>query len=175
MGRCKPKLPSPVLTKHQPLVVCMYVGASASTLRKGTGTGGMIDRAAITARKSEKAASFVRESNDTNKHTHTKDRVLTPSCVCVVCCVQAKESPPKAAAYKKRPNPPNTELRRFYERGDLPINVDHAGVKSKLQWKVEISKLDYHHYLPIFFDGLRENEVRRAGAPHVCVCVCSYV
>lgn len=89
--------------------------------------------------------------------------------------MQAKESPPKAAAYKKRPNPPNTELRRFYERGDLPINIDHAGVKSKLQWKVEISKLDYHHYLPIFFDGLRENEVRRAGAPRVCVCVCSYV
>jgi hypothetical protein len=25
-------------------------------------------------------------------------------------------------------------------------------------WKVEISKLDYHHYLPIFFDGLREKE-----------------
>jgi hypothetical protein len=27
-----------------------------------------------------------------------------------------------------------------------------------LSWKVEISKLDFHHYLPIFFDGLRENE-----------------
>ena len=26
------------------------------------------------------------------------------------------------------------------------------------QWKVEISKLDFHHYLPIFFDGLREQE-----------------
>lgn len=25
-------------------------------------------------------------------------------------------------------------------------------------WKVEIEKLDYHHYLPIFFDGLREKE-----------------
>ncbi len=32
------------------------------------------------------------------------------------------------------------------------------GVKSRLSWKVEISKLDFHHYLPIFFDGLRENE-----------------
>merc|ERR1712110_1063726 len=27
-----------------------------------------------------------------------------------------------------------------------------------VQWKVDIDKLDYHHYLPIFFDGLREKE-----------------
>merc|ERR1712050_364778 len=25
-------------------------------------------------------------------------------------------------------------------------------------WKVDIDKLDYHHYLPIFFDGIREKE-----------------
>jgi hypothetical protein len=58
----------------------------------------------------------------------------------------------------KRPNPPNTELRRFYERGDLPIQIDHGGVANRLAWKVEIQKLDFHHYLPIFFDGLRETE-----------------
>ncbi|KAF4713862.1 hypothetical protein FOZ62_014050, partial [Perkinsus olseni] len=28
----------------------------------------------------------------------------------------------------------------------------------KIQWKVDIDKLDYHHYLPIFFDGIREKE-----------------
>jgi len=66
--------------------------------------------------------------------------------------------PPSASAYKKRSNPPNTELRRFYERGDLPVVIDQAGVKSRLSWKVEITKLDFHHYLPIFFDGLREVE-----------------
>ena len=27
-----------------------------------------------------------------------------------------------------------------------------------MAWKVEIQKLDFHHYLPIFFDGLREVE-----------------
>merc|ERR1712138_144701 len=27
-----------------------------------------------------------------------------------------------------------------------------------ISWKVDIEKLDYHHYLPIFFDGLREKE-----------------
>lgn len=61
-------------------------------------------------------------------------------------------------ATKARENPPNTEFRRFYERGDLPIQIDHGGVENRIQWKVEIDKLDYHHYLPIFFSGLREIE-----------------
>merc|ERR1719178_293984 len=61
-------------------------------------------------------------------------------------------------AYAERPNPPNTEFRRFYERGDLPVQVDHGGVHNRIAWKVGIDKLDFHHYLPIFFDGLRELE-----------------
>jgi hypothetical protein len=68
------------------------------------------------------------------------------------------KGPPKAGAYKKRINPPNTELRRYYERGDLPCIIDQRGVHNKLAWKVDIQKLDFHHYLPIFFDGLREQE-----------------
>lgn len=66
--------------------------------------------------------------------------------------------PPSAGAYKRRENPPNTAFRRFYERGDLPIAVDHRGSKNMIAWKVEIEKLDYHHYLPIFFDGIRETQ-----------------
>lgn len=58
---------------------------------------------------------------------------------------------------KRRANPPNTEFRFFYERGDLPVQVFHDG-RGKIQWKVEIDKLDFHHYLPIFFSGLRETE-----------------
>lgn len=61
-------------------------------------------------------------------------------------------------AVVKRPNPPNTEFRRFYERGDLPVQVEHGGTNNKIAWKVEINKLDFHHYLPVFFDGLREVE-----------------
>lgn len=34
--------------------------------------------------------------------------------------------------------------------------VDFEGATRKIQWKVEIDMLDYHHYLPIFFEGLRE-------------------
>jgi hypothetical protein len=51
-----------------------------------------------------------------------------------------------------------TQFRVFYDRGDLPIQVFHGAVGGKIAWKVDIEKLDYHHYLPIFFDGLREKE-----------------
>merc|ERR1719235_1153429 len=65
--------------------------------------------------------------------------------------------PPKAGATHKRPVK-KTEFRRFYDRGDLPIQVFHGSVGGKIAWKVDVEKLDYHHYLPIFFDGLREKE-----------------
>jgi len=53
---------------------------------------------------------------------------------------------------------PKTEFRKFYDRGDLPIQIFHGAVGGKIAWKVDVEKLDYHHYLPIFFDGLREKE-----------------
>ena len=62
------------------------------------------------------------------------------------------------SAFAERPNPPNTEFRRFYERGDLPVQIDHGGVNNRIAWKIGIERLEYHHYLPIFFDGLREVE-----------------
>merc|ERR1712216_380196 len=65
---------------------------------------------------------------------------------------------PVCGAFKQRPNPPNTEFRRFYERGDLPIQIEHRGGHNRIGWMGDIEKLDYHHYLPIFFDGLREKE-----------------
>ena len=47
-------------------------------------------------------------------------------------------------------------MSRYYDRGDLPIKVDHQGSANKIIWKISPEQLDYHHYLPIFFDGLRE-------------------
>ncbi|KAG6610613.1 sporangia induced parkin coregulated protein [Phytophthora cinnamomi] len=41
---------------------------------------------------------------------------------------------------------------------DGRIIIDHGGVRNMVAWKVDITKLDFHHYLPIFFDGLREVE-----------------
>jgi len=66
-------------------------------------------------------------------------------------------APPKAGAYRRRPIEPS-EFRRFYDRNDLPIQVVHSGTQNRIGWKVDVEKLDYHHYLPIFFDGIREKE-----------------
>jgi len=65
--------------------------------------------------------------------------------------------PPKAGAIARRVVK-TTEFRRFYDRGDLPIQIFHGAVGGKIAWKVDIDKLDYHHYLPLFFDGIREKE-----------------
>jgi len=60
---------------------------------------------------------------------------------------------------KVRHDGKQTEFRRFYDRGDLPISVAFDGAQRKAAWKVlNFEKLDYHHYLPIFFDGIREQK-----------------
>lgn len=50
---------------------------------------------------------------------------------------------------------PITEFRLFYDRGDLPVAVLH-GSSNRIKWKVSLEQLDYHHYLPVFFEGIRE-------------------
>jgi hypothetical protein len=52
---------------------------------------------------------------------------------------------PKAGSLFIRDNPPNTELRRFYERGDLPVSIEHRGVGNRIQWKVQFLDSSTHH------------------------------
>ncbi|KAJ3299437.1 hypothetical protein HK104_008943 [Borealophlyctis nickersoniae] len=52
----------------------------------------------------------------------------------------------------------HTSFRKLYDRGDFPISVNHDAKGNKINWKVDIEKLDYHHYLPLFFSGLCETE-----------------
>lgn len=40
----------------------------------------------------------------------------------------------------------------------MPLAIEHSGSKNALNWKVELAKVDYHWYLPLFFDGIREKE-----------------
>lgn len=49
-------------------------------------------------------------------------------------------------------------FRRAYLRGDFPLVLSHTGRGCKLVWKVPLESLDYHYYLPLLFDGLRENQ-----------------
>jgi hypothetical protein len=103
-------------------------------LKKGCGTGGLSGKDAASKQVVDVDADAVRAERIENR----KNKIPN--------------------AKQRRPNPANTEYRRFYERGDLPIQMDHRGVHNGLMWKVDILKLDFHHYLPIFFDGLREVE-----------------
>ena len=65
----------------------------------------------------------------------------------------APQKPVAGATHRRRI--PVSEFRLFYDRGDLPVTIEH-GPQNKINWKVEIQQLDYHHYLPIFFEGIRE-------------------
>ncbi|XP_014472107.1 PREDICTED: parkin coregulated gene protein homolog [Dinoponera quadriceps] len=65
--------------------------------------------------------------------------------------------PPRCRPYKPRPPKPST-FRKFYKRGLLPISLENDGYDQKINWKVDIEDLDFHHYLPMFFDGLTETE-----------------
>ncbi|KAJ1336809.1 hypothetical protein BSLG_006912 [Batrachochytrium salamandrivorans] len=68
-------------------------------------------------------------------------------------------SPPKAGAFTRKiavVNQKKTSFRKLYDRGDFPISVNHDAKGYKINWKVDIEKLDYHHYLPLFFSGLCE-------------------
>ena len=50
--------------------------------------------------------------------------------------VRAQPKAPKAGALLPRPNPPNTAFRRLYERGDLPLRVDHHTSGNQTKWEV---------------------------------------
>lgn len=72
---------------------CLTCLSHTEFLRKKTGTGGLAD-VGIAAQAAEARAN----------------RTI-------------KSKPVTAGAFKKRPNPPNSEFRRAYERGDLPLSI----------------------------------------------------
>lgn len=78
--------------------------------------------------------------------------------ICPPCSKLRKASAPEAGGFRERDNPPNTLFRKCYQRGDLPLAIDHNQTRLCINWKVELAKMDYHYYLPLFFDGAREKE-----------------
>ncbi len=130
-----------VEVNFSPFTTCRVV--PAAWLKKGTGSGGKREKdtieAAVTARELlagtgsgscvacvyvcgsgpactlHLLTSLPRCSHTAHRYVHGF-RVVGPG-----GCTSA---PPKAKAKKVRANPPNSELRRFYERGDLPVAMD---------------------------------------------------
>jgi hypothetical protein len=86
-----------------------------------------------------------------------KDAAFSITQNCRALTAGIPSAPGKAGSTARRAVKPS-EFRKFYDRGDLPIQIFHGAVGGKVAWKVDIDKLDYHHYLPIFFDGCREKE-----------------
>jgi hypothetical protein len=66
--------------------------------------------------------------------------------------------PPKSGVYSASKDDSATLFKKYYDRGDLPIAVNAQGANRKVTWKLEPELLDYHLYLPIFFEGLRETQ-----------------
>lgn len=66
-------------------------------------------------------------------------------------------APPKAGSTYAR-SIPHTNFRRVYDVGDLPVQLNHGHQGGKLLWRTKVSQLNYNHYLPLFFEGLREKQ-----------------
>ena len=64
---------------------------------------------------------------------------------------------PKAGAYRKK-EVPTTLFPVRYKRGELPCAIEHRSSANGLSWVCPLHNLDYEHYLPIFFDGVRCTE-----------------
>lgn len=67
----------------------------------------------------------------------------------------ATDKPPKAGAVNPR-NITVSDFRLHYDRGDLPILVQHER-GTKIKWQDEtFEKFDFQLHLPVFVDGIRE-------------------
>jgi hypothetical protein len=76
---------------------------------------------------------------------------------------ETKKTPKKVSKESKlvkklKAKDSGSEFSKFYDRGDLPLQVAFEGAHRKVMWKVNFEKLDFHHYLPIFLDGIREKK-----------------
>ncbi|KFO22876.1 Parkin coregulated gene protein [Fukomys damarensis] len=61
--------------------------------------------------------------------------------------------PPTAGAFKERPTKP-TAFRKFYERGDFPIALEHDSKGNKIAWKPLIKMQTYCIMSPKEFSDL---------------------
>lgn len=68
-----------------------------------------------------------------------------------------ERAPPVAGAFKKR-TIPKSQFPSSYNRGQLPILIDHKMGGNSLKWTIDVDKLDYTSLLPLFFEGIREQE-----------------
>ena len=91
--------------------------------------------------------------NGATQRPHISDIIIQPR---RVRCDGNGKPPSSSGVYRRAPINP-TEFRKYYGRGDLPIQIQH-GAANKIGWKCDLSTLDLNHFLPIFLEGIREKE-----------------
>lgn len=73
--------------------------------------------------------------------------------------LHTKSEPPKAmTGFSRKQKIQSTIFATHYDRGELPCVIEHGGSRNGLTWVCPLLQLDYVHYLPIFFDGIRCTE-----------------
>ncbi|OXU20772.1 hypothetical protein TSAR_003772 [Trichomalopsis sarcophagae] len=103
----------------------------------------------------------------TPNEAHKKPRVVPAFTIQALQENTVVAKPPKCGLFDERP-PKSSTFRRYYERGVFPVALETSGgglsgpegqpqqQQQRVAWKVALDKLDYHFYLPLFFDGLTE-------------------
>jgi hypothetical protein len=119
---------------------------------------GQYPRAALAARKEAVAPAFAAEGASLAPRARVRLSSSTAR-------PKPRERPaaPVAGAWRAAPRSAGgaeregTAFRTFYLRGDIPVCIGH-GAKRRVRWKCDVGSLDYHHYLPLFMDGLCETQ-----------------
>ena len=71
--------------------------------------------------------------------------------------VRKKNLPPISGAFKKR-HVAESNFPTAYKLGQLPLLIEHKTGGNALRWTKPIDDLDYSFLLPLFFEGIREQQ-----------------
>jgi hypothetical protein len=87
----------------------------------------------------------------------TKSKPFSKSSAFSSLSKKTTDRPPVAGAFKSR-KIAVSDFRLHYDRGDLPIHVEHE-MGTKIKWmQKSFDNFNFQYYLPIFVDGIREKD-----------------
>lgn len=105
--------------------------------------------------ESHQVANAVTNGFNSKSNTNKGGKPFTKTIAFSSLKKPATENPPKAGALNQRAIPVS-DFRLHYDRGDLPILVQHEK-GTKIKWKNEtFDDFNFQLFLPIFIDGIRE-------------------
>ncbi|ELK34835.1 Parkin coregulated protein [Myotis davidii] len=82
------------------------------------------------------------------------------------------KGPPTAGAFKERPTKP-TAFRKFYERGDFPIALEHDSKGNKIAWKSTGASNGTGHAFLLPRKAVTVGPRAAEACVRVCACPCA--